>query len=465
MTTMEPLDLNAIYEQTLNGDRAAEVVPCTLEQAHQVFQRWLGDHYDLDALDATLATAAAEKLEGDPLWLLLVSGSGNAKTETVQALNGAGAHVASTISSDGALLSGTPKAQRTKNSTGGLLRSIGDRGLLVIKDVTSILSMNRDTRATILAAIREIHDGHWTRYLGTDGGRTLEWTGRLVIIGAVTTAWDRAHDVIASMGDRFIILRMDSTEGRLEAGQQSRRNVGHENQMRAELAAAVAGVLTQADTTDFAPSDEEADLLLAAADLVTRARTGVDYDYRGDVIDVNAPEMPTRFMKQLVQLVRGAIAIGMNRGCALRLAIRCARDSMPPLRLAILQDIGEHPASTPTEVRRRLDKPRATADRQLQSLHILGILELDEAERDDGKTTWRYSLAAGIDPNTLSLPEMSPPELGDQTVTRFVSVSPQGTRREGSLLRDTYNNSGNDEQTFGPVDEPVDKPPLDLDPF
>ena len=47
-------------------------------------------------LNAVLATAAAERLTGDPLWLLVVSGPGNAKTETVQALSGAGALVTST---------------------------------------------------------------------------------------------------------------------------------------------------------------------------------------------------------------------------------------------------------------------------------------------------------------------------------------------------------------------------------
>ena len=60
----------------------------SLTDAHAVFRRWLGDDYDTDALDAVLATAAVESLDGDPLWLLLISGSGNAKTETVQALDG-----------------------------------------------------------------------------------------------------------------------------------------------------------------------------------------------------------------------------------------------------------------------------------------------------------------------------------------------------------------------------------------
>jgi hypothetical protein len=40
-----------------------------------------------------------------------------------------------------------------------LLRKIGDRGILVIKDVTSILSADRNVRASVLAAVREIYDG------------------------------------------------------------------------------------------------------------------------------------------------------------------------------------------------------------------------------------------------------------------------------------------------------------------
>src|SRR5262249_38547842 len=83
-------------------------------------------------------TAVSEKLTGDPLWLLLISGPGAAKTETVQALSACGAHITSTIASEGALLSASPQKNRAKKATGGLLRKIGDRGLLVIKDVTSI---------------------------------------------------------------------------------------------------------------------------------------------------------------------------------------------------------------------------------------------------------------------------------------------------------------------------------------
>jgi hypothetical protein len=66
---------------------------------------------------------------------------------------------------------------------------------------------------------------------------------------------------------------------------------------------------------------DETDQILNAADIVTMARTAVERDYRGDVIDAHAPEMPTRFAKQLTQMVRGAVAVGMTRKEALRLEL------------------------------------------------------------------------------------------------------------------------------------------------
>ncbi len=378
-----------------------------LDECHDVFRRWLGHDYDIDAADAVMATAAAERLDGDPLWLLVVSGPGNAKTETVQAAAGIGAIITSTISSDAGLLSATPRKERAKNATGGLLRLLEPRGVLVIKDVTSILSMDRNLRAAVLAALREVHDGSWYRDVGTDGGLRLQWKGRIAVIGAVTTAWDSAHAVVSTMGDRFVLIRVDSTEGRKAAGRKAISNTGDETTMRAELADAVGRVIAGMNVDGITLTDAESERILEAADLVTLARTGVEYDYRGEVIDAHAPEMPTRFAKQLAQLMRGAVAIGMDRSGALRLAIRCARDSMPPLRLLIIDDLAKHPYSTASDVRKRINKPRATVDRQLTALHMLGVCDCDEQAYGQDKVRWYYSLAPGISPSALD-PKSSP---------------------------------------------------------
>lgn len=262
--------------------------------------------------------------------------------------------------------------------------------------------LNRDARGAVLAALREVYDGKWERNLGSDGGQSLTWTGRIVVIGAVTTAWDRAHEVISSMGDRFVLIRLDSTKGRVSSGRQAIANTGDEEAMRAELGAAVAGVLAGVNiSADLTLTGDEAELILALADIVTLGRTGVEHDYRGDVIDAHAPEMPTRFAKQLTQILRGGITLGMDRDHLLRIVARCAADSMPPLRLAALVDLLDHPASTTAAVRKRIDKPRNTVDRTLQALHMLGLVTVDEDEGPSGRTIWRYSLAADVDREAL----------------------------------------------------------------
>src|SRR5262249_24761278 len=144
----------------------------------------------------------------------------------------------------------------------------------------TILSMHHDARSAIIAALREIHDGKWSRNLGTDGGKTLSWAGRLIVVGAVTTAWDRHHAVISAMGDRFVLLRLDSSDAdaREAAGRQSLANLRKEEEMRRELAEAMGGVIAGA-TTPRALTDDEQDVLLAVAQFVTLARTAVEWDF------------------------------------------------------------------------------------------------------------------------------------------------------------------------------------------
>src|SRR5262249_21379133 len=143
-------------------------------------------------------------------------------------------------------------------------------------------------------------------------------------------------------------------------------------------------------------------------DIVTRARTGVERDYRGDVTMAHAAEMPTRFGKQLAQVVRGAVAIGMTRDAAMHLAVRCARDSVPPMRLEILLAVAANPGAQVAEVSRQIDAAWMTVKREMEALHMLRILECDETEDTEeeesgvkAKRKWEYILSASFDRDTL----------------------------------------------------------------
>ncbi|MGY1994719.1 winged helix-turn-helix domain-containing protein [Mycolicibacterium fortuitum] len=374
-----------------------------LQELDATFQRWLGQGYDLDAIHLTLAAAATAHMEGDPLWVLVVAGSSTGKTESVIAplTGGKGVHEVSTIPSEGALLSGTVQKDRAADATGGLLREVGDCGIVLMKDFTSVLSLPAGVRPQILGALRECYDGSWTKKSGADGGKDLRWDGKLTVIAACTTEYDRKQAAIAAMGDRFVLLRLKVDHD--EIGRQSIRN-RNKKVMRAELNAAAQAVLAEATDDGFELDDDDVEILLKAARLTTWARTAVMYE-NGKVVDAHDIEGPARFGGQLAQVVYGGVAIGLTKTEAMALALRVAADSIVPLRLEILRWLtinGYSAGSSGVEVKAvaaGLDKVTNTVDRELKALHQLRLISMTVPE---GETRWRYRLAAGVDVGVLS---------------------------------------------------------------
>jgi hypothetical protein len=341
------------------------------------FREWL--HLpDPGGLYVTLATVAANRAAGDPVWLLMVSPPGGGKTEMLSPLVRLPDVKAAATLTEAALLSGTPKRDRDKASKGGLLREIGDFGILVAKDFGSVLSMHRDARASVLAALREIYDGTWTRHVGTDGGRTLEWSGKIGLIAGCTPAIDSHHAVIGSMGERFVMYRLPPTD----ADSQVRRalaHVGREKAMRQALGEAVTAALEVATPELLVEpaSTDATERLVSISTLAVRCRSAVERDsYSREVQLIPEPEAPARLALVLLRLLNGLRAIGVDEGTSWALVTKCALDSMPSLRRAILGALLARDAAAATsEIAERVRYPTNTARRALEDLTAHGIAE------------------------------------------------------------------------------------------
>ena len=168
------------------------------------------------------------------------------------------------------------------------------------------------------------------------------------------------------------------------------------------------------------------------ADLVTLIRSGVETDYQGDVLFAHAPEVPTRLVKQLGQLMRGAVALGLSVDRAFQMALRVCRDCAPPTRLRVLLDVADHPDTKAAECARRLGLPRQTTQRLCDILRALELLELDEIEDVPGKpwiTTSRYTLAPTV--KRTSLARLAPPPTPPGKVSRGRCGRRGSSRRRG----------------------------------
>jgi hypothetical protein len=373
-----------------------------------VFKRWL-EHPDLDALYAVLAAVIANRADGDPVWLLIVAPPSSGKTEVIMPLAVLDDVTVAGTLSPAALLSGTPKAERAADATGGLLRQVGDRGILVNKDFGTVLAMRHETRAEVMQALRDIYDGHYDRAIGSDGGRQLVWEGHCGFIAGCTPAIDEHHAVVAALGDRYVMLRLALTDETRQATRALDAS-GDEPAMRDALATAVAGILdhTAADLGDFVPGDVAyvADLAV----LAVRCRSVVSRDgYTRDIISVPTPEQPARLAKQLGKLLKALRVIGVDDVTARRIVARCAIDSMPVGRRQCIEALMGRGQVSTTDIGDRIDLPSTTTRRLLEDLaahHVVvrtvvgqGFADLWElAEFAAGR--WPTSELAGGVPET-----------------------------------------------------------------
>lgn len=382
------------------------------------FRRWL--HLpDPAPLYAVLGALAANRMPGDPVWLVLVGPPGSGKTEILGSLAGLPrVHFTGTLT-EPSLLSGSPKRDRAKDARGGLLREIGDDGILVCKDFGSVLSMHREQRGQVLAALREIYDGSWTRHVGSDGGRTLHWSGRVGLVAGCTPAIDRHAAVIAAMGDRFALFRLRDVNGDAQA-ERALEHAGAEAKMRRELARAVAGLFSviELEGLEAEPLTEaERERLIYLASLVARARSAIERDgYSREIELIPDPESPTRLAVVLDRLRRGLRAIGLDAGEAWRIVAKVAADSMPALRRRVLDLLSDGRRRTTTEVATALDYPTNTAVRALEDLTAHGVCRRYAQGRGKAHewelTDWALARYAATSPETSDGGESSPETSG-----------------------------------------------------
>jgi hypothetical protein len=374
---MTPRDLRLATEAVLK-ETTASSTPETPEDrlcaALEAFQRWMLMP-DTGAVTITLGAVAANHLEGRPVWLLLVGPPSSGKTEILDSLLGLPDMHPASVLTEAALLSGSPSREKTKDSTGGLLRKIDAFGYLIMKDFTSILAMHTEQRAAVLAALREIYDGAWTRHVGTDKGKTLSWTGKCAFLGGVTPVLDQHHGVIAGMGERFLLSRMPTLDAEKQA-RRSLRHLGQEREMRRVLRESVGRLFDRFTPTPLDLDDAEAERLAALATLAAKCRSSVERDSRTREIElVPDAELPARLAQTLARLSHGMQLIGAPEEEAWRLTQKVALDSMPATRMRVLQILlaDANARSTPS-VATAMNYPTTTIRRTCEDLAAHGIL-------------------------------------------------------------------------------------------
>lgn len=432
----------------------------TLQTVIETFGNWLYMP-DTEPLTVVLASLVSNLLPGDPTWLLLVATAGTGKTELLQPLTSLKYVIPMATLTEGALLSGTSRKERGKGATGGLLKRIGQFGVILCKDFGSVLTLNKDSRGAILQGLREIYDGSWTRHVGSDGGQSLTWTGKCAMIGGCTPAIDAHHSVMAILGERFTFYRI----GGLDEIKHAEGALGHEfreTTMRQELAAVVGAFIGGLDIPKqpTQPAKHEQAWIIALARLTARCRSAVIRDpYHREVEALAGVEAPTRLTLTFARMLTALRVIGVEDATAYKIVLKLAMDSMPQLRHAILEALAAKgvTALDTTNIAVRVDYPTQTTRRALEDMACYHVVERDPGGQ--GKADrWELSkLARELYTTAITFPE-NPVSVVSDILENSEAVHMSPTFGKGSEDDGQY--FGNDDEPEAEHDDYYDAKPL-----
>lgn len=346
----------------------------------ETYRNWL--HFpDPAPVFAALGVAAGHLLPGSPVWLMLIGQASCGKTTVINSLAGLPRTVSVSTVKESSLLSGSGKKDRDANSTGGIMRQIGDSGILLVKDFNSILRMDRDERDRSIGALAEIYDGRWDRPVGSDGGRHMSWDGKMSFLGGCTPNIDDFATPLALMGSRFMYYRFDLVNGYAQAN-SALDSAGHMAEATEAIQNATMDLFTSIDVpkTLQAVRGDSRKRLVSLANFAIFCRTPVQRDpYKHDIVGVSKPEAPGRFITAIQQLFQGMKLVGIKDEEAWRVTCRIAMDSMPELRLRIIQALSTHKKDGlsygTVEMAEHLQYPRTPIARCLEDLEALRMVE------------------------------------------------------------------------------------------
>jgi hypothetical protein len=374
--------------------------PSDLDKFHAALSAYIFVE-DFVPYDVTLACAVgAHDTDSDPLWVMLVGPASGGKTEAVNLCDSFADERKDELTSQAALLGWLPPKGKRPGKKTGLLTRIPSPAFVTIKDFAPLLdSSNKGTRDQLYSAFRGMYDGRYDREIG-GVEESVTWEGRVTLLVAVTNAIDHFASHSDALGPRWVYCRLQ--DGNHGKAMRLRRN-GHTADSR-KAAGSIAAALVR-DGRDrlagVALTGGAQEQIEEAAELCAMARGSVPRSPYGkrEIDGMPDVEAPYRLCGQLRLLARSLIALGKDEAEAVAITCRCALDTTPRPRLAVLEALAASPGYDQTAggVSRATGGAlsRNTALRHLEDLETIGLVYATDRPEDDvpfsqpsGKASW-----------------------------------------------------------------------------
>jgi hypothetical protein len=332
------------------------------------------DNPDLIAARAICSAVAAHKLRSfSPVWTLAIAPPGSMKTDLLESLRGLPkVHFVDEITPKTFISGKVDEPGKKRERPASYLHRIGEDGILIAADF-STFTADQKALTIVLAQLRRIYDGNYSREFGTDENtEERSWKGRLTLLAGAVPDIDRHHELFQKLGERFVRIRWPRAGG-VAAGL---RAMDHTDALAPKLRGAMHTLLRPILETSkiIAPRlDRTMQVRIASlSEIIALARSHVERDrYSREVLNVPITEGNTRIAQQLCQVARGSALVDGRAKIDesdFKLARRVGFDSLPLVRRAVLEAL-----IAGTDLRFP-DLPATTVKRSVEDLQLVGLL-------------------------------------------------------------------------------------------
>lgn len=314
------------------------------------------------------------KTSGRPVWLFLIGPPGCGKTLPMMTVKNSPFTYVVSAFRPAALISGWGMQSGQDMS---LIPKLNNK-VLMVKDMSSLLSQNKEVVAEILGLLRDAYDGSCSKVFGT--GVVRSYTSRFGFIGATTPEIDANWSMNVRLGERFLRYRIKTPPEQIYAKiESSLANLMLEDDTELKLEEVCMGYLKYLMREEGQlPPLSEPTLIGRLAQLGAILRSGVSRAAFGNQILVMPEwEEATRFAKQLAKM---ALALAYIRGKPtndkeefedLKTLVR---DSIDGRIECVCRLLYKEKGLSASDISQRVHLPDWTVRQLLQDLEILRIV-------------------------------------------------------------------------------------------
>jgi hypothetical protein len=371
----------------------------------------LRTHYtnpDIEAAHVLCAALASHALKQfSPAWCLAIAPPGSMKTDFLESFRGLpGVHFVDEVTTNTFLSGKVDDKPKKRTKPASWLHRIGKDGVLIAADF-STFTANPKSLPIILAQLRRIYDGNFSREFGTDEHtEERSWSGRLTLFAGAVPDIDRHYTLFQSLGERFVRVRWPRAGG-VETGLRAMKHtVNVSVELRGAVQALMLPVLSSPQTAPTIPEKIERKVA-NLSEFVALARTYIERDgYKREAEGVPITEGNTRLPQELCQIARGAALLAGRsevNDTDYTLVWRVAFDSLPPGRVSVVRALldGKSPHA--------LGLPKATIDRAMEDLQWAGIITVGLTTAELSSTANNLLVHAGIGTMEITQPSGQDP--------------------------------------------------------